>query len=37
VHPPWPDGLLDGMLTVAPFREFLREQETEIAREAYGA
>ena len=36
-HPPWPDGHLDGMLTVAPFREFLREQEAQIARNAYGA
>jgi hypothetical protein len=25
------------MVTVAPFREFLREQETDIARDAYGA
>jgi hypothetical protein len=36
-HPPWPDGLLDGMLTVAAFRKFLREQEAEIARNTYGA
>jgi hypothetical protein len=36
-HPPWPDGLLDGMPSVAAFREFLREQETEIACNAYGA
>jgi hypothetical protein len=36
-RPPWPDGLLDGMLSVAPFREFLSEQEAEIARDAYGA
>jgi hypothetical protein len=36
-HPPWPDGLFDGMLTVAPFGEFLHEQESEIARDAYGA
>jgi hypothetical protein len=36
-HPPWPDGLLDGMLMVAPFREFLHEQELDIARSAYGA
>ena len=36
-HPPWPDGLREGMLTVAPFRQFLREQEAEIARNAYGA
>jgi hypothetical protein len=36
-HPPWPDGLLEGMLKVAPFREFLREQQAEIARSAYGA
>jgi hypothetical protein len=36
-HPPWPDGLLEGMLSVAPFRQFLREQEAEIARDAYSA
>jgi hypothetical protein len=36
-HPPWPEGLLDGMLMVAPFREFLRQQQVEMAEDAYRA
>lgn len=32
-HPPWPDGLLEGMLMVAPF--FLGQQQAEMAEDAY--